>query len=537
MLGDMTIQNPQDAERILERVNEMLDSGRYAEAITLADSCEGDDQFVDAIRAIACTHAGEALQDEAVLERGLALWRALGGENDNAQAYNLANAEHGAWRVAVKKRGFPTALAQSREHLHRARALYRRAGDDSAVPFQLRVQALTNLGNSYDELGRDVEALAAYEEVLSMDSDFAMALGNRGTTLMGIAPFMGQHQPRVIHDAARALDAALADPDQVKRFGGQSALTSFEQHRSRIKVEHTHDEPNTTKVWTDAYLRWCAERSLFLHVSQACTSDDVQDLDPLFLNRLISGLSEDEQARVYDLVDAFNALKQDYVAARYLLWLAADPESPIQEHALAATKRTRFLDTYKYGDWGVRSGLAAQAFAGAINLLDKVASFTHLYFNTSRRSKRVYLHNLWRSDGIRHGSANMDPELAAQFEQHGNRGLLALCDLSCDLEQDTPLNRMVDRRHSATHRFLAIHWMLIEDNATTGTGWLDHVEWDDLLAGAVQQLATARAALIYLARLIDIAEQLAESKREEQADGPRQLGHLPLTRTVPIDLH
>lgn len=110
MLGSMTIQTPQDAEQVVERVNEMLDAGQYAEAITFADSCEGDDRFVDAIRAIACTHGGEALEDEAVLARGRALWRALGGENDNAQAYNLANAEHGAWRIAMKKRGFPARV-------------------------------------------------------------------------------------------------------------------------------------------------------------------------------------------------------------------------------------------------------------------------------------------------------------------------------------------------------------------------------------------------------------------------------------------
>ena len=57
--------------------------------------------------------------------------------------------------------------------------------------------------------------------------------------------------------------------------------------------------------------------------------------------------------------------------------------------------------------------------------------------------------------------------------------LSALCDLSCDLEQDTPLNDLIERRRSAIHRFLTVHSMLLDDDKSTG-GWLEQATWTDL---------------------------------------------------------
>jgi hypothetical protein len=106
-------------------------------------------------------------------------------------------------------------------------------------------------------------------------------------------------------------------------------------------------------------------------------SESYEELDPLFFEGVTAGLGEGEQRRVKDLVDAFNAVKQDFIAARYLLWLASGDESPIREHAAATSQRAGFLDSLMYARWGVRTGIAVQAFAAATNLLDKVACLVH----------------------------------------------------------------------------------------------------------------------------------------------------------------
>ncbi|GAH88502.1 unnamed protein product, partial [marine sediment metagenome] len=45
--------------------------------------------------------------------------------------------------------------------------------------FKLRKQIWTNYGNCLDTLGRTIEALYAYDEVLKIDSNFPMAMGNK----------------------------------------------------------------------------------------------------------------------------------------------------------------------------------------------------------------------------------------------------------------------------------------------------------------------------------------------------------------------
>jgi hypothetical protein len=174
--------------------------------------------------------------------------------------------------------------------------------------------------------------------------------------------------------------------------------------------------------------------------------------------------------------------------------------------------QTKYLDSLRYARWGARTGLATQAFASATNLLDKVACFVHLYFGTTRKIKSVSFRNLWHPPPQRNKPFVMDAELAAHLVPGKfNRGLSALCDLSCDLEQETPLNELIERRHSATHRFLTVHSMLLDEDERTD-GWLEQVSWTDLLDGARSQLATARSALIYLAWMIDIAEKPPPSK-------------------------
>lgn len=200
-------------------------------------------------------------------------------------------------------------------------------------------------------------------------------------------------------------------------------------------------------------------------------------------------------ARLHNLIDAFNAAKQDYVAARYSMWLAEDPSSPIRSHSADMSARTLFIDTAQGTRYGVRTGMMVQAFAAATNVLDKIAGFVHLYLDTGR-VKDVSFGRIGRPNGKK----PIDTQLQAAINapEH-NTGLLALLDLSRDLERDTALSREVSRRHRITHRFVVTHNIEVPESHD----WIDRVEWLGLKEEAVHQLQTARAALIYLARVVD----------------------------------
>lgn len=528
----MMVASEEEAAAAGKRIRELLDHEQTAEAIAFAEECQGPQQITDQLRALAYAHAGATMHDRARLEDAVSHWRGAGGEKHNAIGYNLASTELDLWCLLVREHGYVTALQDHRAHLHDARTLLRRAGQDESLSNDMRVQALTNLGNSYDNEGRNVEAITAYDEALALNRSFGMALGNKGTALAYMAPYAGEHRPRVLTEAVTALDAALQDERSIVKFGGANALKQFRAQRAAIEVKpgfgyRTHEH----QPWTDPHLRWCAEHELFLHVSLACLSEDCEELDALYFDGITVGLDEAEQRRANDIIDAFNALKQDYIAARYLLWLADGAESPIRKHAAAITARTGYLDTLRYARWGPRTGLATQAFTAAANLLDKIAGAVHIYYRTSRKSRGMYFRYLWHPQRPNKPDV-MDPEL---IDAAPRRGLRALCDLSCEFEAGTPLNELLERRHAATHRFLVVH-RLPGGEAEPASDWLEHVDWEDLIVDATTLLSTARSAMIYLARTIDIEERRRGKQRAEAAAASGKTMVTPpltLPRTLP----
>jgi hypothetical protein len=492
-----------DARALGARLTALLDRGDAAGAIAHADEARGDAVLVAQLRAYAYTEGGRQLRDRGLTERGRDLWQSLAGQAQDG-GYNLANAEQALFELAVGDLGYLAAFEQEHEHLARARRGYEAVAVDGAVADDLKLQALTNLGNCYDLMGRDLDALTVWQRALAIDPNFAMAQGNIGVALAGVAPFMGEHAPTVANEAALALGAALATPEAIVAYGGPQAVEHFRKTREQLP---TPKEQPAAVGFADPHFDWCREHELFLHVSHRCLRKDVDKLDPLFFRGLNAGIDDDEQQRVKHLVDAFNSIKQAYVSARYLTWLATAHDAPLRDHLDAVRGRVAFLDTLEYARFGVRTGIAVHAFAAATNVLDQVAGFVHLYLG-SGRVRDVYFRTLAR----RRGRPTVDVELAARLEPNSlNRGLLALCDLAADLDEPTPLADLLERRHTATHRFLVVHEMLLAEERGD---WLERVEWRTLSEQSIAQLQIARAALVYLARLIDINEaQIARGEK------------------------
>ena len=285
-------------------------------------------------------------------------------------------------------------------------------------------------------------------------------------------------------------------------IGGPSALATFRRQRAAIKGSDPnqdeasdHARPN----FSDPHLRWAYRHGLLLHISPVCLQDDDQVVDPLHLGTMTVGIDDASQARLKRLQDAFNAVKQDYISARYSLWLASDPESPIRAHTQELSARGRFVNTLGYARWGVQTGMALGALNVATNTLDKIAGLTHLYFDTGRAPSSIYFNGMWRAKPKKGEQPQMQPELKAELQGTRNRGLLALCDLSLDVageKRETELKKLVGLRHTATHRFLVAHDMVVETEDEDG--WMERIEWSRLLDAAVRQLA--RRSSIWPAR-------------------------------------
>jgi tetratricopeptide (TPR) repeat protein len=501
----LTRRDPQSVNHAHDTVVSLLQSDNpvsavaYVEALTCDPDCEHRRRE---LLAVACTDVGAACGSRDLIERGVSLWHELDVDGSSHVAYNLANAELALWEVVARADGVLTAWENNLDHLDQARTLYARVGRDTRAPKMLRIQALTNVGNSYDIVGRNVDAVAMYNEALTIDPTFAMALGNRAISLRYFAPYMRGHERQVLAQAAADLRSALRSVPTQRSFVSPGSEASFRKTLEALPDDLAEPSSGSAE-WSEPYLRWCAREGLFLHVWPRGLSENTTRVDPLFTGRLTSSMGEGGIHRLHNLIDAFNALKQDYTAARYLLWLAIDPSSPIIDHADDMSARTLFIDTFQCARWGIRTGMLIQAHAASTNVLDKIAGFVHLYFATGR-VWNVSFRSIDRPKPERTIDAPLRAALAAP---ESNLGLLALFDLSHDLARGTALKDRVDRRHRATHRFVVAHNIMVPESHD----WVDRVETLSLIDEASAQLQTGRAALTYLARTIDRHEAVTRA--------------------------
>jgi LA2681-like HEPN len=528
------IDSPVARETAHHELAGLLTAGDGRAAIAYTRGLTASAEWVwarDELRAVTLIDVGSRDGRIGDVEQGLDLLRTTFPNPTPETAYNIANGEDAIWQHLVRPHNWAGALAKARKRQAAARATYAEVGQDLRVDQALRVQALVNLGNSYDNQGRDLDALAAWRAARAIAPDFAMADGNIGVALHGIASFAAPHQGMILLQAARALDRALAKEADILRIGGPGALRHFRAIRDAIGPVPdgvaTHGPDPPAEPWQDPHLDWCRRHELFLHVSPECQREDDEHLDALSFAALYAGFDEASQRRLDELVDAFNVLKRDYVAARYLMWLVTDPDAAERPTMDAASRRVTWIDTLTMSRWGVRTGVLVHAFAAATNVLDKVAVYTHLYFGTHRPSRTVYFRGFWH---MRNKPEQWEPEFeAALTAPCFNRGLIALADLACDLEADTTLSGLLQRRHVATHRFLVAHDQLLEPEVGA---WLEREEWETVVDGSLQILRFARAALIYLTRAVDV-EESRRAAEAHAANGGRQLPTLNFHTTNP----
>ncbi len=219
-------------------------------------------------------------------------------------------------------------------------------------------------------------------------------------------------------------------------------------------------------------------------------------------------LDDDEVLeRANEIVDGFNTIKQGYTVARYLVWLAAIHDSPIQRQAQTITRRTSFWDTFNYADWGVRPGIGIQGLKAALDVLDAIAAFVHLYFRSDRPVRTIDFRTFPYSGRSAKDLAASIAEVLKRPER--NRGLTALLDMSAELDEQfaSPLKRLVEHRHAATHRFFSVH----SEGRPESSDLMQRLSWQELLEESLESLRIARGAILYLAQMIHVHEKSTHS--------------------------
>ena len=517
-------------EQTKQEIARLLNEPESAnKAVELAESLvagTGQEVNVTQLRAYTYADAGLKLKDSLLMEKGAAAFRTLESHSSATVSYNLASIHLQLWQLAVEQAGLGDAWLTKRCHLQEARRLFDLVVQNKEADTELRLKALTDCGNSFDIVGRYLDALDCYERALKLDSSFGMAAGNRGITRLNVAPLMGGHESHVLLEAVSDLDIAISDQARVLRCGGQSALETFKRQRSGLLVnEDSHySATGPSPQLGDPHLDWCLHNQLFLHIAPDCIRAGSETFDAVTFKSISLSLSEGTVLdRANEIVDAFNTIKQDYIVARYLVWLAAANDSPIQGQAKTITRRISFWDSLNYAYWGVRPGIGIQGLKGALDTLDTIAAFVHLYFRSGRGVRDIEFRTLPYANRSKKKLAPSLAEALTRPEQ--NRGLAALFDLSAELDEQStsPLRRLVQRRHAATHRFFSVHI----EGTPDSSDWMERLSWPELFKESLESLQITRRAILYLAQMIHIHE-----KATHESDSPGSMTMpMPFERT------
>ncbi len=369
-----------------------------------------------------------------------------------------------------------------------------------------RCQVLTNLASAMSNVGRLVEAIAHWDEALDLDRNFAMALGSKGDGLRHYIPYL-------YDDGHQQVYAKLAFVNLSRALDSRLESREIEQHLQEARADLTSRVPDgffdlpvtlpETSLGTAdeeiRYRRWCLERRLFLNpmndvLDHEAVSHDILNL-PTFTGPI------DEFLRAQTWIRLYNAMKQEYVAARLLLY--ESDTAPAQHFA---DREVQFANTLDDTIYGIGLERAKVAFRLAYSVLDKTGFFVNDYFALGVDERRVSFRTIWYERG------NLRPE----FVGRRNLTMRGLFWLSKDLDArghislqeslDPDARGLAEFRNALEHRYVRVH------GETEGSppdadvvGALEPaLSAEQVHAKALKMLRKARAALTYLSLAVRV---------------------------------
>src|SRR5574341_874863 len=425
------------------------------------------------------------------------------------------------------------AVGQQIIHLRQARRL----GGTDQLERVRRCQILTNLGNLMSRCGRITDAMAYWDEALTIQPDFSMALGNRGWGLMRYAAHVHDPGHQILHlrAAYRSLTRALAQPavrlivpGAADHFAKRLAFLVRKVGRDALEAPaHIHAFRADMGDAERGYRSWCLRERLFLNDLNELGADPVAAADVLTLPDLTTSKNDG----LPSALGMFNQLKQGFVSARFLFFEGMEATG-----THFSDREVTLVNTLDYAQYGLATEKLKLAYRSAYSLLDQLAFLLNDYLALGIAEKSVSFRGLWFSDEKR-------KVLKPQFvDRAGNEPLQALFWLSRDIYEregeefaealEPDAKRLSTIRNHLEHKYLRLHLFAPPEPATEKRppflGDQDPLAFsitrDDFVRRALHVLRLARGALVYLTLAMNVEE---EGKRAGRS-GSGRIASIPL---------
>jgi tetratricopeptide (TPR) repeat protein len=472
----------------------MLYAGDGRAALAIARRLEAKGQGSDPAIGHIYVEVGFTLGDEALIRHGMDLAGRYLRRAEAGDAAALAHSVLGNGHLGLFGLKYATPPANAAflgPELDQAKNQFRAAlaagpGDDS-----LRAGILANLGDCYDHLGRAIEALECYEEALAYQPDHALALANKALGFLSYSRLAGEHRGTFLIEAywllARALEAgvgAQSEPvlrDYLQQIGDLFAGTPLLESPPAYAGCSVAAVQPLERYATE----FCLQHRLYLSICTFCQRCDAAIGDSAIIRGLAPIAAAAPPAGEEDrlrLCEHLNQVKQDFVAARFMLILAEAEQIDLS----FADAGVAMVDTQGISLHGVRTELLKGSFKAFYGVLDKIASFLNEYLQLGAEETRADFRRIWYADWK---AKAVHPALG----ESENLSLGALFDIHRDFETG-PYEGLRLLRNVLTHGFVNV------GAAGQGDGRLTR---DDLLAKTLSLSAIVRNAVIYLIGFVD----------------------------------
>ncbi len=487
-----------------QRTIKKMDASDFEGALSLAYEIQslGEHYVVSYTLSGLLIDIGNALGNERIIKEGIGLLRkdfeAIANDQRYAPTayYNLANGYYALFRLKMMKDPFVACFKET--ELDQAKVYYRKALEYDLQDAMLTSQIWVNLGNCYDTLGRVVDALECYEESLRWRPDHGMAIGNKGIALSYYAALAGEHQGTFLVEAHSLLSQAIKSrvpPETVSIFSKY-----LEDIRKRFPNKQILDSPHKYPGCTvrarskfERFLQeFCLANKLYLNVCNFCQKCDAAIGDILVIKKMVVPIIKDD---LYLHLSAYlNQIKQDYVAARFLLILSRYDGLNLN----FVDRRVKIINTLDYSMHNIYIQLVKASFKIFFDILDKVACFINDYLELGIPERKIDFRRMWQTK---------KKLIRKKIEDTKNFNLNALYDIHRDLEKG-PYQKLKKTRHALTHRFVNIRMFEeLEDE--------ENMTEDTLVRQTLELARIVRSAIIYLLYFVFVQE----TKKEVELKG------------------
>lgn len=498
-------------QKLYYKAMDLYNETKYKSALTYARKIQrlGDNWFIAYTASGLLIDIGLVLNDENIVTEGVSLLEnnlsaIINSKDHEASAYyNLANGYSAL--LTLKRRVNPEIVLFQNTEAEYCKKYYLKALEHVGIRPKNISEIYVNLGNTYDALGRVVEALDCYVLALKYLPNHGMAKANKAAALVFYSRLMDEHRGTILKEAYSLMKGAFRDginPEarsyfenyisQIERaFKDKNALTQESEYPGITIKGRSKNEK--------MLIQFCLENKLYLNLCNHCQKCDAAVGDKVNIRKMFVKLKKNESLsndKFLILSGYLNQIKQDFITARLLLTISLFRNINLNY----VDKRVVLIDAYDYTTHNIYVQLLRTSYKLFYDILDKIAFFINDYLNLGISDKGINFTNVWYSN-------KKERIMRAKIVSTKNFSLNALFNIHTELS--TGEHKILKEiRNMITHRFLKVKMF-------KGDGESDSIKENEFYDYTKQLATLVRSAIIYLLFFVDVEE----TKNENNSKG------------------